>query len=171
MRADMFDIRVGGAADLDRLEPLWLAVHHTHIEAMPELAPYVSDPRTWEVLREHYERLFERPDTLLLLAFVDDALAGFTIGAVHPVRDTWVADTWETGPRIAEVETIGVLPAYRGSGIGAALLDRLDAHFAALGVEDVVIGALAGNAAAIRLYERRGFRPTWLYLSRFKGRT
>jgi len=23
---------------------------------------------------------------------------------------------------------------------------------------------------AIRLYERRGYQPTWLYLSRFKGR-
>jgi ribosomal protein S18 acetylase RimI-like enzyme len=29
---------------------------------------------------------------------------------------------------------------------------------------------LPGNAAAIRLYERRGYRPTWLYLSRFDGR-
>jgi hypothetical protein len=29
---------------------------------------------------------------------------------------------------------------------------------------------LPGNAGAIRLYERRGFRPTWLYLSRFAGR-
>jgi ribosomal protein S18 acetylase RimI-like enzyme len=170
MSADMLDIRVGDASDLDRLKPLWLAVHHTHIAAMPELAPYVSDTRTWEVLREHYERLFERGDTLLLLAFVGEELAGFTIGAVHRLADTWVPDTWETGPRIAEVETIGVLPAHRGSGIGGALLDRLEAHFAAHGVEDVVIGALAGNADAIRLYERRGFRPTWLYLSRFKGR-
>jgi len=26
------------------------------------------------------------------------------------------------------------------------------------------------NSDAIRLYERRGFRPTWMYLSRFSGR-
>jgi ribosomal protein S18 acetylase RimI-like enzyme len=29
---------------------------------------------------------------------------------------------------------------------------------------------LAGNEDALRLYRRRGFRPTWLYLSRFAGR-
>jgi hypothetical protein len=34
----------------------------------------------------------------------------------------------------------------------------------------MILGALAGNADAIRLYERRGYRPTWLYLSKFDGR-
>jgi hypothetical protein len=37
-------------------------------------------------------------------------------------------------------------------------------------VEELILGALAGNHDAIRLYERRGYRPTWLYLSRFQGR-
>lgn len=46
-------------------------------------------------------------------------------------------------------------------------MDAVDREFEALGVADVIIGALAGNADALRLYERRGFRPTWLYLSRF----
>jgi hypothetical protein len=32
-------------------------------------------------------------------------------------------------------------------------------------------GSIAdGNVDAIRLYKRRGFRPTWMYLSRFAGR-
>ncbi len=46
----------------------------------------------------------------------------------------------------------------------------VDAEFEALGTADVIIGALPGNVDAIRLYERRGFRPTWMYLSRFAGR-
>ena len=33
----------GTAADIPRLEPLWVAVHHRHARSMPELAPYVSD--------------------------------------------------------------------------------------------------------------------------------
>ncbi len=32
------------------------------------------------------------------------------------------------------------------------------------------LGALPGNTAAIRLYQRHGFHPTWSYLSRFAGR-
>jgi hypothetical protein len=27
-----------------------------------------------------------------------------------------------------------------------------------------------GNTGAIRMYERRGFRPTWLYMTRLAGR-
>ncbi|WP_157681341.1 hypothetical protein [Mycobacterium sp. JS623] len=28
---------------------------------------------------------------------------------------------------------------------------------------DLILGALPGNTDAIRPYERRGYRPTWLY--------
>jgi ribosomal protein S18 acetylase RimI-like enzyme len=53
------------------------------------------------------------------------------------------------------------------TGRGSALLDAVDAEFTRLGVHDQVIGVLPGNVDALRLYERLGFRPTWLYLSRF----
>jgi hypothetical protein len=36
-----------------------------------------------------------------------------------------------------------------------------------MGIKDVIIGLLVGNTGALRLYERHGYRPTWLYLSRF----
>jgi hypothetical protein len=38
------------------------------------------------------------------------------------------------------------------------------------GVQDLVIGLLPGNDGALRLYERRGHRPTWMYVSRFASR-
>lgn len=54
--------------------------------------------------------------------------------------------------------------------MGSELLERLESHLRTLGVDDVILGALAGNVDAIRLYERRGYRPTWLYLAKFAGR-
>ena len=45
-------IRRGGPEDLPLLEPLWVSVHHRHVESMPELAPYVDDATTWAVRRE-----------------------------------------------------------------------------------------------------------------------
>ena len=57
-----------------------------------------------------------------------------------------------------------------GEGIGSKLLDLVDEEFAKLGIDDVVIGALPGNTEALKLYERRGFKPTWIYLSRFAAR-
>jgi ribosomal protein S18 acetylase RimI-like enzyme len=163
-------IRTGSAADLNLIGSLWVAVHHRHAETMPELAPYVSDDETWRVRRMLYEELLAKADTLLLLAFVDDAAVGYGLAHVMPVDDTWIPDTWVTGQRIGEIESLSVLPEYRGSGLGSEFLRRLEEHLHERGVDDLILGALAGNRDAIRLYERRGYQPTWLYLSRFQGR-
>jgi ribosomal protein S18 acetylase RimI-like enzyme len=160
----------GSIDDVDALEPLWVAVHQVHSASMPELAPYVSDAETWAEHRPLYVELFEKPDTTLLLARVDGALVGYALLHVEAVRETFIADTWQTGERIGELESIAVAPSHRGQGIGSALLDAVDREFEALGVADVIIGLLPGNDGARRLYESRGFRPTWLYVSRFAGR-
>jgi ribosomal protein S18 acetylase RimI-like enzyme len=160
----------GSAADIPALEPLWVAVHHQHAASMPELGPYVSDAQTWEQQRAIYEELFAKSGTVLLLAHVDGALVGYAVAHVMPVRETWIYDTWETGDRIGELEAIGVLPGHRGQGIGSALLDAVDRELEALGVRDVILGVLPGNTDAMRLYARRGFTPTWLYMSRLAGR-
>ncbi len=160
----------GSIEDIDSLEPLWVAVHHAHAASMPELAPYVSDAETWAHERPLYEALLAKPDALLLLARDGDDLVGYALAHVSAVQDTCVPDTWQTGPRIGELESLGVVEGRRGEGIGGALMDAVERELAALGVDDLVLGVLPGNVDAIRLYERRGFRPTWLYLSRFAGR-
>jgi ribosomal protein S18 acetylase RimI-like enzyme len=160
-------IRRGGPEDLPLLEPLWVSVHHRHAESMPELAPYVDDATTWAARRALYAELLAKPDTVLLLASAGDALVGYGLAHVMPLEETWVADTWVTGPRIGEIESLAVLPEHRGQGLGTELLDRLERELRAQGVTDLVLGLLPGNDAAARLYARRGYRPTWLYLSRF----
>jgi ribosomal protein S18 acetylase RimI-like enzyme len=166
----MLSIDRGSAADLDSLRPLWLAIHHAHAASMPELAPYVSDDESWGARRALYQSILAKPDTILLLAREDGELVGYALTHVLSGEDTWTPDTWRTGERIAELESLGVLPAQRGSGIGSALLDAVDAELEALGVDDVIVGVLPGNVGAVELYRRRGFRPTWLYMSRFAGR-
>ena len=145
-------------------------MHHVHAASMPELAPYVSDAETWSERRALYASLFDKPDTLLLLARDGDELIGYALTHVMAVEDTWVPDTWRTGARIAEIESLAVSEARRGEGVGSALMDAVERELAARGLDDLILGVLAGNVDAIRLYERRGFRPTWLYLSRFSGR-
>lgn len=163
-------IRPGGPQDLDRIEPLWVSVHHRHAESMPQLAPYVDDATTWAERRKVYAELLAKPDTVLLLAGEDDALVGYGLAHVMAAEETWIPDTWVTGPRIGEIESLAVLPEHRGRGLGTELLDRLEQELRAQGVHDIVIGVLPGNDGAVRMYERRGYRPTWMYLSRFEGR-
>ena len=163
-------LRRGSAADLAALEPLWVSVHHRHAEVMPELGPYVDDRRTWAERSALYADLLAKPDTCLLLAECDGTLAGYGLAHVMPAAQTWVADTWQTGERIGEIESLAVLPSRRGLGIGTQLLTALERELHAIGVDDLILGVLPGNEAAIRLYQRRGYQPTWTYLSRFAGR-
>jgi ribosomal protein S18 acetylase RimI-like enzyme len=165
-----WQVRTGTAADLDLVGPLWIAVHHQHAKTMPQLAPYVSDDESWRVRRELYEELLAKPDTLLLLAFVGDTAIGYGLAHAMAVEDSWIPDTWKTGSRIGEIESLSVLPEYRGSGLGSVFLEQLEQHLRDVGCTDLILGVVPGNADAIRLYERRGYQSTWLYLSKFEGR-
>ena len=164
------EVRRGGSADLPLLEPLWVAVHHRHAESMPELAPYVDDATTWAERRALYAELLAKEDTVLLLAHDGEALVGYGLAHVMDAAGSWAADTWVTGERIGEIESLAVLPEHRGHGLGTRLLEGLEAALREQGVNDLILGLLPGNTEAARLYERRGYRPTWLYLSRFEGR-
>jgi ribosomal protein S18 acetylase RimI-like enzyme len=160
-------------ADPALLRDLWLAVHRRHIESMPELEPYVDDDTSWAARRSLYTELLAKPDTILLLARDPgdaDRLVGYGLAYVMDAAGSWIDDTWVTAPRVGEIESVGLLPAYRNRGLGTLLMDRLEAELRDIGIHDLVLGVLAGNDAAIRLYERRGFRQTWLYMSRWSGR-
>ncbi len=156
----MLAIERGSAADLDSLEPLWLAIHRAHAASMPELAPYVGDDESWSARRALYESLLAKPDTCLLLARVDGELIGYVLAHVMSGEDSWTPDTWRTGERIAEIESLGVLPAQRGAGIGSALMDGVDAELESLGVDDVIVGVLPGNAGGTGSQARPGDRPS-----------
>jgi hypothetical protein len=80
----------GTIADVDSLEPLWVAVHHAHAASMPELAPYVSDAETWAQERPIYVALLGKPETVLLLAREGDELVGYALAHVTAVQDTWI---------------------------------------------------------------------------------
>ena len=166
-----WQVRTGSADDLDLVEPLWVAVHHRHTETMPELAPYVSDEQTWSARRELYEELLTKPDTLLLLAFVDDDASRLRPGARADGGghvDFRHLGNRRTDRRNRVAQCASGLPRRR-AGL-TTCSKRLEEHLRDQGVDDLILGVLAGNSDAIRLYERRGYQPTWLYLSRFHGR-
>lgn len=161
-------ITPGRSNDIPLLEPLWLAVHEAHQQAMPELAPYVSDEQSWQQRRQLYTELLARPAAFLLLAGFGAELAGYALGYVrNDTDDDWVSDTWDLDGPIGELESLSVLPVHRRKGVGGALLTAADLEFTRLGVRNQILGMLPGNSTAMRVYQRHGYRPTWVYLSRF----
>ncbi len=57
----------------------------------------------------------------------------------------------------ADVQTIATAPAARGRGLGDALLRACEEHAERLGATALLLEVEAGNAPAVRLYERHGF--------------
>jgi GNAT superfamily N-acetyltransferase len=142
-------------ADLDAIEPLWNALQEHHGEITPELGPATpkrSLEDAWRVRRGKYERWLGDPDTFIAIAERDGAAVGYafvTVGAGYA--------SWETGERAAVLETLSVLPADRGAGTGAALLDAVWSRLAELGIEDLSITTTTTNVDSHRFYERHGF--------------
>jgi ribosomal protein S18 acetylase RimI-like enzyme len=64
------------------------------------------------------------------------------------------------------IQNLGVMPDYRGKGIGRALLLRALAGFAAAGASRAVLEVTARNEPAVRMYRNVGFRS---YKTLYRG--
>jgi ribosomal protein S18 acetylase RimI-like enzyme len=59
---------------------------------------------------------------------------------------------------IGAIQNVGVMPSYRGLGLGRALVRRALAGFCEAGSHRAYLEVTAENAAAVRLYQDVGFR-------------
>jgi RimJ/RimL family protein N-acetyltransferase len=147
--------RCSDPAELGQLEPLWNALQHHHVEVTPDLGPRTrerSDQEAWRIRRAKYERWLSDPDTFFIVATVGGEPAGYafvTVGMPYA--------SWDAGERLADLETLSILPGHRGAGIGTALIDAVWNRLAELGVADMQIVTTSTNVGAKRFYERHGF--------------
>jgi GNAT superfamily N-acetyltransferase len=143
-------------AELDVLEPLWNALQAHHSAISPDLGkrtPNRDPDEAWRVRRSKYEQWLQDPDTFFVLA----EIAGEPVGYAFVTLGQGYA-SWQTGPRLAELETLSVLPEHRGGGVGSALLHAVWSHLAERGVEDMAITTTTTNVDSHRFYEREGFQ-------------
>ncbi|MEX5717573.1 mycothiol synthase [Geodermatophilus maliterrae] len=90
-----------------------------------------------------------------LLAWRGDPDAGGTLLGSHWTK---VHPPGDAGPdAVGEVYVLGVDPTAQGLGLGRALTDLGLAHLRGRGLEEVLLYVEEDNAAAVRLYEGRGF--------------
>jgi ribosomal protein S18 acetylase RimI-like enzyme len=151
------------ADDVSAYKALWLELHHHHQAVSPNLHPFLEDARSWPEIDPLLAE--SAGNGLLFIARVAGKAAGLASVAIYDAPDlVSYSDTWATGERVAETKFLVVGEAYRGRGIGAALMDTVERAMLARDVTDHLIGAIAPNAGAIRFYQSRGFRPAWLEL-------
>lgn len=139
--------------ELDELEPLWWALQHHHSEVMPRLghAPPRDRAEAWRRRRDKYRKWLEDPASFALVAREGERAIGYAFVTVGPGHAAWAS-----GDRIAELETLSVLPAERNRGVGSALVDAVERRLRDAGVGDLAVTAAATNFDSHRFYERRG---------------
>lgn len=106
-----------------------------------------------------------RDDKLILLAMVDETVAGFIIGIKRKVpyfeRGLEETKAW--------ISAMGVFPQYSKSGIATALLLELEKRFYELNVQEIILGSYSPNyfmpgididayPIAKRFFEKHGYK-------------
>jgi ribosomal protein S18 acetylase RimI-like enzyme len=138
------------------LEPLWDALQDYHSQVLPSLAgkaPSRSPREAWRLRRALYEHLLRSHDTFVLVAEVGGRAVGYAFVTVRRGLSAW-----KTGDRVAELQTLSVLPEYRGQGLGGVLLEVLWRRLADRGVEEMSITTAVTNLRSHHFYEKHGFQ-------------
>ncbi len=146
-----------GEERIDDLGPLWKSMQAHHREVAREIPgiPLREPEDSWARRRAEYLRWLAQPGAFALIAEIDGTAVGYTLVTIYEPGD----DTHVTGERFAEMQSLSVLPEHRGGGIGNRLMEAVYEELRAIAVREMVIGVMAGNEGAARLYERHGFRP------------
>jgi ribosomal protein S18 acetylase RimI-like enzyme len=162
-------IERGGAELIPELRPLWESLHEHHAAIAPQLAalgPVRPPGDSWAVRRALYEEWLAEPDAFVCVARDAGRPVGYAL-----VHMRGPEETWATGDRIAELETLAVLPEHRGRGIGSGLVEAVYDELGRLGVGHLGVGVIASNEDALRFYERLGLlRFTTHYLGAVPAR-
>lgn len=124
----------------------------------------LPDQSGWDAadLAARLEAPWFDPDGFLLAVRTDDNtgaedLVGFHWTKIH--ADGADAGEGTGADPVGEVYVLGIDPASQGSGLGKALTLLGLEHLRSRGLKSVMLYVEADNQAAVRTYERLGFRP------------
>jgi ribosomal protein S18 acetylase RimI-like enzyme len=151
------EIEPATEAHIPELVELWAEFFDYH----RDIDPYYS--RTDDA-RVHIEKRFREKidgeDSQVLVAVEAGEVVGYSL--------FWIAE----GSLFVRQRSYGficdlaVTSGHRGKGIGESLLERTLAWFKIKGIRRITIYALVGNPAAVRFWERHGFKATMQCMER-----
>ncbi|HEV2769980.1 MAG TPA: GNAT family N-acetyltransferase [Solirubrobacteraceae bacterium] len=150
----MPEIAREGPECVTELRPLWLAVRDHHHEVAPHFGDVWEEEESWRLRRAHHETVLNQPGAFVLVA----REAGRPVGyALVTLRGP--SPTWREPAHRGELEVLSVLAAYRGQGLGRALVEGCYEELAAEGIDTMTLRVVADNAPARAFYEALGFDP------------
>ena len=156
-------VREATPADLEAIVEIYLANARHHAA----LAPDAYRVPEVEAVRTRFAGMLADPDDedAHFVAEVD----GRVVGALDAFRrPDGSPGSMRTPSRTAEFG-IGVLEAWRGRGIGSALIARAEAWARTEGLEALLLDVATANEAARSLYLRLGYLPRSDHLGKPMG--
>lgn len=142
---DEVKVRKANLAELDQL----LEFEQAIIESE---RPFDETIRDGDDVRYYdLEALITSPDAEVLVAELDSKIIGTGYARI---------DASEPYLKHGEHSYLGfmyVVPEYRGKGVNKAIMDKLEAWSMSRGVTEMQLEVYAGNAAALRAYEKSGY--------------
>lgn len=151
-----------GPERIDDLAHLWKALHDHHAEVTAQLGPTRTLDESWIRRKGDYATWFGEPDTFVLLAEYENSAVGYAFIRVTESKST----TWKNDDLVAKIETLSILPEFRGLGIGAKLMHEIDTHLKVKGIDEVSLTVVATNPKAIKFYENEGFSQRFLTMGK-----
>jgi RimJ/RimL family protein N-acetyltransferase len=151
-------VRVAEPSDSRKLAALYRESAAYHAEFEPD---FYTAPDPGAVATTFAEWIAS-PDRRVFVAVVEDRLIGFV--EVHLVRPSGRPSM--VRPYLAAKLGIAVTAGYRRRGIGTRLMRTAEAWARSQGAEGLVLDCHAANSAAIRLYEKVGYRIRGLIMAK-----
>jgi ribosomal protein S18 acetylase RimI-like enzyme len=129
----------------------WQALRDLRLRALATDPDAFGDSRAAASARSDadWQRYADPPDGVAFVAATSEGFAGMAKGG-----------TVDSRPGVAGVYGMWVAPEARRSGVGAALLDAVEAWARDAGYESIGLGVNTVNEPAIRLYAARGYADT-----------
>lgn len=155
-------IRPAIAPDRDRIVALWLDLIEHHRRLDPSFPPL---PGILRLLQREIRRGLRGGGCLVLVAESDAALLGFLFAEIESGGSGRPAVAG-TADGFGWVHEIYVEPGARLRGVGRALLEHAAEFFSGRGQTRVAVRVESGNPAALRFWERSGFRERARILER-----
>jgi ribosomal protein S18 acetylase RimI-like enzyme len=147
------------ASALPQVEPLFRAMVDHHRLVAGADWPVRDAGHAWARRRSEYVDWLAGGNAWLLLALPVDSRAATAAVGYAFVRLHEPGATWDLGEEVGELESLSVAEEGRGAGVGTILIDQARQLLARRGIRYWSVGVVETNAAAVRLYEREGFRP------------
>ena len=149
---------VHGPDGLGRIEPLWEGLAAHHVAQARAVAPAFLDEMGGKTFAARRAELLEKNrDRALRVELAVDGATGVPVGYCVS----------SAAPNSAgEVESVYVDEAYRGRGIGSALLEHASTWMDGVGVTEQAVLVFAGNDGTLPFYARHGFLPRFCVLIR-----